>query len=378
MTDTLLLVPATGVPVAVPRASWTATVDLLELREAFHHTVLDAFRQVPGIHVSDAQAAHLAWVAEQEAADPETPPADRAGLERLAAFCQESGGVLVAAPPEPVVAAGPAATAAAPAAPAEPPAWHARARRVLGPFAIILIAGAKYLTILKVALLAIIKFKFLATALSGVVSVGAYALFWGFPFAALFVLLLFVHEMGHVIALRREGIPITPVLFIPFMGAVVGMKSLPEDAWIEAKTAIAGPLLGTAGAVVVGALGEQLNSPLLSAAAYTGFLLNLFNLIPLTPLDGGRIVAAIHPFLWFAGLFGIALLTFAHPNGIFFLILFLGGRDAYGRYKTIRSGHPEALAYYRVSPRRRVAMAIALLGLAAFLWIAMQWTYVPR
>ena len=79
-------------------------------------------------------------------------------------------------------------------------------------------------------------------------SIGAYTLLWGWRFAALFVALLFVHELGHAIALRREGIPTSPILFVPFLGAVIGMRHMPKNAWIEAKVGLAGPLLGSFGA----------------------------------------------------------------------------------------------------------------------------------
>ena len=141
-----------------------------------------------------------------------------------------------------------------------------------------------------------------------VVSVGAYTLLWGWPFAALFVLLLFVHELGHALWLRKEGIPAGMPVFIPFLGAVISMKGMPRDAYVEAKVGLAGPVLGTLGAAVVLGLGEYTNSDLLRAAGHTGFLLNLFNLLPIVPLDGGRAMAAIHPALWIAGIAGLAAL----------------------------------------------------------------------
>ena len=91
-------------------------------------------------------------------------------------------------------------------------------------------------------------------------------------------------------------------MFIPFLGALITLKQLPDDAWNEAKVAIAGPILGALGAAAVWGLGEWLDSDLLVALAFTGFFLNLFNLAPICPLDGGRIVAAIHPALWIVGL----------------------------------------------------------------------------
>ena len=91
-------------------------------------------------------------------------------------------------------------------------------------------------------------------------------------------------------------------MFIPFLGALITLKRLPDNAWNEAKVAIAGPILGGLGAAAVWGLGEYYDSELLVALAFTGFFLNLFNLAPISPLDGGRIVAAIHPVLWIVGL----------------------------------------------------------------------------
>src|SRR5207247_7043099 len=111
------------------------------------------------------------------------------------------------------------------------------------------------------------------------------------------VLLIFVHEMGHVLELRRQGVPASAPLFIPFFGAVVGMKQLPDNAWKEAQVALAGPLLGSAGAVAVWAAGVVYDSNFLKAMAFVGFLINLFNLPPIVPLRGGRAVSALQPAL---------------------------------------------------------------------------------
>ena len=155
---------------------------------------------------------------------------------------------------------------------------------------------------LKFLVFAIFKFKLFTVAGSMLISIAAYALFWGWQFAIGFVLLLLVHELGHVLEAKREGLPVSAPMFIPFLGAVIMLKELPDNAWNEAKIAIAGPILGGLGAAAVWGLGEYYDSELLVALAFTGFFLNLFNLAPISPLDGGRIVAAIHPALWIVGL----------------------------------------------------------------------------
>ena len=200
-------------------------------------------------------------------------------------------------------------------------------------------------------LLAIFKFKIFTVAGSMLVSIGAYALFWGWQFAVGFVLLLLVHELGHVLEAKRQGLPVSAPMFIPFLGALITLKRLPDNAWNEAKVAIAGPILGGLGAAAVWGVGEYFDSELLVALAFTGFFLNLFNLAPISPLDGGRIVAAIHPALWIVGLLGLLGLTIVAPNPILILILVLGGLESWRRWQHRRN--PEGEAYYRVSPSHR-------------------------
>ena len=166
-------------------------------------------------------------------------------------------------------------------------------RRVAAPVGGLGLLLAKFAANAKILLLLGLKGKYVLTAGTMLVSVGAYTLLWGWQFAALFVLLLFVHELGHAIALRREGIPTSPILFVPFLGAVIGMRGRPHDAWVEAKVGLAGPVLGSAGAAVALALAHVTGSRLLEAVAFTAFFLNLFNLLPVVPFDGGRAMAAI-------------------------------------------------------------------------------------
>ena len=145
------------------------------------------------------------------------------------------------------------------------------------------------------------KVKLLTTAGTAFVSIAAYSLLWGWSFAAGFVILLFIHEIGHVIQLRREGLKASAPMFVPFLGAFITAKSLGENALAEARVGLAGPILGTVGAAVCWAIAEATNSDMLRALAYVGFFLNLFNLLPIVPLDGGRAMAAMAPWMWFLG-----------------------------------------------------------------------------
>jgi Zn-dependent protease len=220
----------------------------------------------------------------------------------------------------------------------------------------------------------LLKLKVITTGGTMLVSIAAYAWFWGLPFAIGFVLLIFVHELGHVLELRRQGIPASAPLFIPFLGAVIGMKQLPDDAWKEARVALAGPILGSVGAAACWVAGEATGSELLVGLAFVGFLLNLFNLIPIVPLDGGRAAGALHPVFWFVGLLMMLALVVLRPNPILILIVIIGGLDLWRRWR--ERGENEH--YYDLPVRQRVTVGIVYLGLVAVLALAMSATYVER
>jgi Zn-dependent protease len=220
----------------------------------------------------------------------------------------------------------------------------------------------------------LLKLKVVTTGASMLVSIAAYAWIWGLPFAIGFVLLILVHELGHVFELRRQGVPASAPLFIPFLGAVIGMKELPDDAWKEARVALAGPILGSVGAAVVWIAGEAADSDLLIALAFIGFFLNLFNLIPLVPLDGGRAAGALHPVFWFVGLLLMVGLVLATRNPLLLLIVVLGGLDLWRRWRE----RGEAGDYYRLPTWQRATVGVVYLGLIAVLAVSMSATYVER
>jgi len=123
------------------------------------------------------------------------------------------------------------------------------------------------------------------------VSAAVYVWIGGWWFGIGLVVLLFVHEMGHVLEAKRQGLPVSAPLFVPFMGALITLREMPHNAWREAKLAIAGPLLGSAAALAIYAVGVAYHSNSLKALAFLGFFINLFNLLPVVPLDGPRAVA---------------------------------------------------------------------------------------
>ncbi len=220
------------------------------------------------------------------------------------------------------------------------------------------------------------KLKIVAVAGSMVVSIGAYALLGGWWFGVGLVGLIFVHEMGHVLALRRQGVPASAPLFVPFMGAVIGMKKMPENAWREAEVALAGPLLGSVGAAAVWLAGSYFHSQFLVGLAFVGFFINLFNLIPVVPLDGGRAVAALHPAIWLVGLVGLVVLTVLWPSPILPFMIVVGSLELWRRWRSRRL--PGFAGYYRVTHGQRAAVAIAYLGLAVLLVLAMNATHIAN
>ena len=245
-------------------------------------------------------------------------------------------------------------------------------RRLAAPFVLLGLLLAKF----KFVLFALFKIKIFTTSATMLVSVAAYALFWGWKFAVGFVLLMFVHELGHVLEAKRQGIPVSAPIFIPFLGAAIIPKEAFPNAWAEAKMAAGGPILGSLGAAGVWIAGEAYDSELLVALAFTGFLLNLFNLLPVSPLDGGRMAAALHPALWLVGLAGLALLTFLAPNPILLLILVLGGFEVWSRWRT--RSDPAGAAYYRVEGWQKVAIAGIYAGLVISLSLGMSATHIEK
>jgi Zn-dependent protease len=256
-------------------------------------------------------------------------------------------------------------------APEERPWW----RRSLSLLAVIGLLALKWG---KAALLLLPKAKVLTTSATMLVSIAAYSLIWGWKFALGFVLLLLVHEMGHVIQLRREGIEASAPMFIPFLGAAVMAKSLGNDATAEARVGLAGPILGTLGCLALLPIAFSTGDDFWYALIFTGLFLNLFNLLPVVPLDGGRAMAALSPWMWFVGLFAMVVLVFTFPNPVLILILLLAGYETYRRWKARKSGDEAVLAYYRVKPAHRVAILCVYLALIVVCAVGMGLTFVER
>jgi Zn-dependent protease len=202
--------------------------------------------------------------------------------------------------------------------------------------------------------------KLLVTGGSMLLSIWLEALVFGWAFAVGIVLLIFIHECGHAFAARQRGLAFSFMLFIPFMGAMVahkrGGRNVVEDAYIG----IMGPVFGTlAGFACLGVYAVT-GGRFWIAMAHVNFMLNLFNLLPMAPLDGGWITPVFSPKLLAAG---IVLLVFVAPsNPIIWVLAILSLPRIIGHWK----GHPED-PYFRVTSAVRWRYAIAYLGLVGIL-----------
>lgn len=216
--------------------------------------------------------------------------------------------------------------------------------------------------------------KIFSTFASMLLMIWVYARIHGWMFGVGFVLLLFTHEMGHYLAAKRAGLPVSTPIFIPFVGAFISMKEQPADAKTEAFVAIGGPVLGSIAAFISLGIYYGTGKSIFLALAYSGFILNLFNLIPVHPLDGGRVVTAISPALWFVGipLMLIALVKFF--NVIIILFLILGVVELYKYYK-----NPDK-KYFQVEKSTRIIYALSYFGLIAILGLSSGYVYhiIPK
>jgi Zn-dependent protease len=222
----------------------------------------------------------------------------------------------------------------------------------------------------------LVKFKMFTVVGSMAVSVLAYTTLWGWKFALGFVLLIFVHEIGHVIVLRARGIRAGAPVFLPFLGAFVSMKEMPTSVYQEAESALAGPIFGTAGALVVAYIGHATGSDFWRSLAFTGMLLNLFNLLPALPLDGGRVAGALHPVVWLLGLLALVGVEVWHPSPVILIILLLGGYELYRRWRDRNSSASQV--YFALEPGQRLRIGVAYLALIAILVVGIHATYLQR
>ncbi len=245
----------------------------------------------------------------------------------------------------------------------------------LGIIGVIFFLGWKFKAIL-IIVLAKMKFLLLGVKFLGIgkifisggsmlLSIAVYAVQWGFPYALGFVVLIFIHEAGHVLALKRYNINASMPIFIPFVGAFVALREMPKNVRIEAIVAIAGPVLGTLGAFACHGIYMVTGKPLYLSLAFVGYMINLFNLMPILPLDGGRVIGALSPKLWLIGILVCIFFLIYHPNLILIVLVVL----SLPRLFTVFRQTPEEADYYSVPSEQRFIFAVLYFGLAALLGV---------
>jgi Zn-dependent protease len=200
---------------------------------------------------------------------------------------------------------------------------------------------------------------------SMLLSLVVYATIWGWRYAAGFIALLFAHEMGHYVAARQRGLDVGAPAFIPFVGAWIALKDQPVDVETEAYVAIAGPVVGTIAALAVYLWARSEDSGLLLAIAYSGLFLNLFNL-PISPLDGGRVTAALSPRIWFLGVPILLALVLYRPSPMLVIVAILAAPQLVKAWRYDPNA-PENVAYYGVPLQTKLEYGAVYLALAALL-----------
>jgi Zn-dependent protease len=244
-----------------------------------------------------------------------------------------------------------------------PESTPSKLKRMLAPLGV---AGVLILKLLG-------KIKFLLPVLlktggSMLLTIWLYATVWGWKFALGFVILIFLHECGHLIIAKKFGLKVSAPTFIPFLGAFILLKEAPRNAWMEASVGIGGPMFGSLAALLCHAIGLHFSAPLFIALAYMGYFLNLFNLAPVGMLDGGRIVTALSPWLWLPGLGLLVWLGLTHPNFVIWLVLFMSLPRIFSLF---RKRTEEEQRYFEVPPAQRWAMGAMYFGLIGALVVLM-------
>ena len=260
------------------------------------------------------------------------------------------------------------------------PTFGQKLKKALGPVGVVLVVIAKFFAKVKFFILPALKFLpvILKTGVTMLLSVGIYALFWGWWFAAGFVVLIFIHECGHLVVAKKIGLKVSAPMFIPFMGAFIALKEAPPNAWVESRVGIGGSIFGAAGSAVCYGIYLATNNPMFSALAHVGFLINLFNLAPVGFLDGGRIVTALSPWLWIVGFAIMCLLTIeqftaGHVNFILVYVLVFSLPRLFSLF---RQKTETERRYFEVTPGQRLAMGAMYFGLIALLVVGMRISYI--
>jgi Zn-dependent protease len=249
--------------------------------------------------------------------------------------------------------------------------WR-RVKKTLGPLAAAGVVVAKFFAKLKFLVLPALKFLPVILKSGGtmLLMIWVYTAMWGWRFGVGFVLLLLVHECGHLVVAKKFGLKVGAPVFIPFMGAFIALKEAPRNAWMEACVGIGGPMLGSLGALACNSLGEVFSAPIFIALAWFGYFLNLFNLTPVGMLDGGRIATALSRWLWLPGFALLLWFGWRFPqNFVIWLIVLLSVPRVISLF---RKRSEEERRYFEVTTAQRWIMSFLYFGLIAALLLAMQ------
>ena len=255
--------------------------------------------------------------------------------------------------------------------------WKEKIKKYLAPIGIVLLLLIKFGAKLKFLILPILKFFpiLLKTGGTMLFSIWAYSLFWGWKFAAGLVILILLHEFGHLIAARLFRLKVGLPVFIPFMGALIALKEAPRHAWVEFWIAAGGPIFGGLASLGCHCIYFATGNEFFSALAYTGYFLNLFNLMPTGFLDGGRMVTALSPWLWLVGILIAGAFAVYRPSFIIFLILLFSLPRLFSLF---RKKTKEEQRYYEVTPFQRGIAAFVYFGLIFALGVGMLSAFVER
>jgi Zn-dependent protease len=228
------------------------------------------------------------------------------------------------------------------AAPQRETLWS-RVKKTLAPLAVIGVMIAKFFAKLKFFILPALKFLPILLKSGGtmLLMIWVYTALWGWKFGVGFVLLLLVHECGHLVVAKKFGLKVGAPVFIPFMGAFIALKEAPRNAWMEACVGIGGPMLGSLGALVCNSLGEIFDAPVFIALAW----------------------------LWIPGFALLVWFGWKYPNFVVWLMVFLSLPRIVSLF---RKRTEEEKRYYEVTPMQRWTMSILYFGLIATLLFAMH------
>ncbi len=257
----------------------------------------------------------------------------------------------------------------------EEPSTVEKLKKYAGVIGVVAILLLKFGSKLKFLVVPIIKFfpVLLKTGGTMVLSIWAYSMFWGWQFALGFVILILIHEFGHLIAAKMMRLDVGWPVFIPFMGALIALKEAPRHAWVEFIVAAGGPIGGGLAAVACHGIYLSTGEPFWAALAYTGYFLNLFNLMPLGPLDGGRMVTVLSPWLWVIGIVLAGAFAVYRPSFIIFLIILVSLPRLFSLF---RKKTDEESRYFEVSRMQRGVAALVYFGTILALGYGMLLTQV--